>query len=288
MTTATRRERAIELLSELELRLGAWMEKHGLFLLRIGMGVVFFWFGALKPLGMSPAANLVADTTAWIPIPNFLYVLGAWEMTIGICFLFKPLLRIALVLLFMHMPGTLLPVVMVPDQVFQSFPFALTLEGQYIVKNLVLVAAAIVIGGRIRHRMQGLMRFAPDELTALMHQGQWGVAQPGTKLVEQGQELDRVYFVHSGRFAVKIDDKQIAERKGGQFVGEISFLTGSAASATIEVLSTTRYIFWDHAHLQELVEQEPALYHAMLSSMNLDLISKLLSPPQKPSSSPAA
>jgi uncharacterized membrane protein YkgB len=154
-----RLEWPIEILSEIELRLGAWMEKHGLFLLRVGMGIVFFWFGALKFLGMSPAAALVVKTMSWLPIPGFIHILGVWEMTIGLCFIYKPLLRVALMLLFLHMPGTFLPIVLLPGEVFRAFPFVLTLEGQYIVKNLVVIAAAIVIGGKICHQMQGLMRF---------------------------------------------------------------------------------------------------------------------------------
>jgi uncharacterized membrane protein YkgB len=270
----------IDILSEIELRLGAWMEKHGLLLLRIGMGTVFFWFGALKHLGLSPAAELVVKTMSWLPIPGFIYILGVWEMAIGICFIYKPLLRVALILLFLHMPGTLLPIVLLPEKVFQSFPFVLTLEGQYIVKNLVLIAAAIVIGGKIRHQMQGLMRFAPGEFTALLHRGTWAVATRGEKLVEQGEELNRVFFIHSGRFAVRVDGQEVAQRQGGQFVGEISYLTKATATATVEILAPTRYLFWDRPLLEELIEKEPTLYYAMLSSMNLDLITKLLSPPQ--------
>jgi uncharacterized membrane protein YkgB len=273
-------ERPIDILSEIELRLGAWMEKYGLLLLRIGMGTVFFWFGALKFLGLSPAAALVTDTMSWLPFPGFIHVLGSWEMAIGICFLYTPLLHVALLLLFLHMPGTFLPIVLLPGEVFRVFPFELTLEGQYIVKNLVLIAAAIVIGGKIRHRMQGLMRFAPDEFTALLHRGTWAVAKRGEKLVEQGEELDRVFFIHSGRFAVRVDGQEVAQRQGGQFVGEISFLTKATATATVEVIEPTRYLVWDRPLLEELIEKEPTLYYAMLSSMNLDLITKLLRPPQ--------
>ena len=276
---ANRFERPIEILSEIELRLGAWMEKHGLLLLRIGMGTVFLWFGALKFLGLSPAAALVANTMSWLPFPGFIYVLGLWEMAIGLCFLYTPLLPVALLLLFLHMPGTFLPIVLLPEAVFRGFPFELTLEGQYIVKNLVLIAAAIVIGGKIRHRMQGLMRFAPDEFTALLHRGTWAIAQRGDKLVEQGEALHRVFFIYSGRFAVRVDGQEVAQRTGGQFVGEISFLTKATATATVEVLTPTRYLFWERPLLEALLEKEPTLYYAMLSSMNLDLITKLLSPP---------
>jgi uncharacterized membrane protein YkgB len=271
--------RPIDILSEIELRFGAWMDKHGVLLLRLGMGTVFLWFGALKFLGLSPAAALVIKTMSWLPFPGFIYFLGIWEMAIGICFLYKPLLPVALILLCLHMPGTFLPIVILPGEVFRAFPFELTLEGQYIVKNLVLIAAAIVIGGKIRHRMQGLMRFAPDEFTALLHRGTWAIARRGEKLVEQGEALNQVFFIHSGRFSVQVDGKEVAQRRGGQFVGEISFLTKATPTATVEILAPTRYLFWDRPLLEELIETEPTLYYALLSSMNLDLITKLLSPP---------
>jgi CRP-like cAMP-binding protein len=128
--------------------------------------------------------------------------------------------------------------------------------------------------------MQGLMRFAPEEFTALLHRGTWAVAKRGEKLVEQGEALNRVFFIHSGRFAVRVNGQEVAQRKGGQFVGEISYLTKPLATAAVEILEPTRYLFWDRALLEALLEQEPTLYYALLSSMNLDLITKLLSPPQ--------
>ena len=78
----------------------------------------------------------MAKATAWIPVPGFLYILAVWEVVIGVCFLFKRLVRWGVVLLFLHMPGTMLPFITLPDEVFVRFPFALSLEGQYIVKNM--------------------------------------------------------------------------------------------------------------------------------------------------------
>lgn len=135
-----------------EVTVFSWMERHGYRLLRIAMGIIFLWFGALKPFGLSPAEALVAKATAWIPVPGFLYILTIWEITIGVCFLYKPLVRWGVLLLFLHMPGTLLPLITLPEETFVRFPFALSLEGQYIVKNLVLIAAGIVIGGQLTPR----------------------------------------------------------------------------------------------------------------------------------------
>lgn len=146
------REKFLRLFDHYDHAIATWMERYGYRLLRISMGIVFIWFGALKPFGLSPAEALVAKATTWIPVPGFLYILAAWEIMIGVCFLFERLTRVAVGLLFLHMPGTLLPLITLRDDTWVQFPFALSLEGQYIVKNLVLIAAGIVLGGQVLTR----------------------------------------------------------------------------------------------------------------------------------------
>ncbi|MEM7102178.1 MAG: hypothetical protein AAF502_03530 [Bacteroidota bacterium] len=125
------------------------MRKYGYGMLRYSMAIIFIWFGILKPLGISPAQDLVINTTYWFAGEWFVPVLGWWEVAIGILLLFKPTIRFALLLLFLQMPGTFLPLVLLPEVTFTEFPYGLTMEGQYIVKNLTLIAAAIAIGGTI-------------------------------------------------------------------------------------------------------------------------------------------
>jgi len=258
-----------------EMRAIGWMERHGLFLLRMALSVIFIWFGMLKPFHLSPAEKLVGDVTFWIPIPHFIVVLGVWETLIGVCFLFKPLLRYALILLLLHMPGALLPFFIVPEQCFIAFPFALTLEGQYIVKNLALVAAALVIGGAIRHRMKGFTRFAPEEFTTLLNRGQWGWVDAGVALTSQGETTPRVYFIQSGTAAVIQDGEEVARLRANQFVGEISFVTGEPASATVLSLERLRYICWTKDALKAMIEDNPAMGRALHATFSLDLIGKL-------------
>lgn len=134
--------------------IAGWMDKYGLFFLRISLAIIFIWFGALKPLGMSPAEDLVKHTVYWFPPDIFLPILGFWEIAIGVGLLFRPLLRVAILLLFLQMPGTMLPLILLPDVCFTQFPFGLTLEGQYIIKNLILISAGLVIGGTVRYRKE--------------------------------------------------------------------------------------------------------------------------------------
>jgi uncharacterized membrane protein YkgB len=143
-------------LEPIDIRLTTWMARHGITLTRISLGVVFLWFGAIKFVpGWSPAAELAARTieriTFGIVTPEIgLPLLAAWESLIGIGLLLGRFLRLTLLLLFVQMPGTMLPLVLFPSETFFAFPHSPTMEGQYIIKNLVLIAAAIVIGATVR------------------------------------------------------------------------------------------------------------------------------------------
>jgi uncharacterized membrane protein YphA (DoxX/SURF4 family) len=132
------------------------MARHGLLLLRLSLGVVFLWFGALKFFpGLSPAQVLATKTISVltfgvVPPSVSLPVLAGWECVIGIGLLAGARLREVLLLLFLQMAGTLTPVFLFPGEVFTRVPYAPTLEGQYIIKNVVLIAAGIVVGATVR------------------------------------------------------------------------------------------------------------------------------------------
>ena len=117
--------------------------------LRVSLGIVFIWFGALKPFGDSPANEVITKTIYWFDPDIFIPILGFWEIIIGICLIYTPLIRVGLFLLALQMPGTFLPLVLRPEICFIDAPFNLTLEGQYIIKNLVLIGAAMVVGGKL-------------------------------------------------------------------------------------------------------------------------------------------
>ena len=127
------------------------MATYGIKVLRIGMGIVFFWFGALKlQPGLSPADELVRNTVYFVNPDYFIPVLAVWEMLIGLGLLFGVCMRLTLLLLFLQMPGTALPLVLMPEAVWTHFPYGLTMEGQYIVKNMALIGGAMVLGGTVR------------------------------------------------------------------------------------------------------------------------------------------
>ncbi|MGB5529376.1 MAG: DoxX family protein [Ignavibacteriaceae bacterium] len=135
----------------LDQKITGWMANYGLLILRISLGIVFFWFGMLKFFkGLSPAEELVRNTVYFIDPDIFIPILAAWESLIGLGLITGKFLRITILLLFLQMPGTALPLIILPATVWTVFPYGLTLEGQYIVKNLVLIGAGLVIGATVR------------------------------------------------------------------------------------------------------------------------------------------
>ncbi|HSM35222.1 MAG TPA: hypothetical protein VK837_02400 [Longimicrobiales bacterium] len=147
-------------LDRIDREIAGFMRRIGEPALRISLAVVFIWFGLLKPLGFSPAADLVRQTVTWMPFltpDGWLDVIGWWEVAIGMTFLFRRTIRIAIALMAMQMVGTFLPLVMLPEVTFQPgrAPWALTIEGQYIIKNILIISAALVIGGTVRRGAAG-------------------------------------------------------------------------------------------------------------------------------------
>lgn len=127
----------------------SWMQAYGDHCLRGSLALVFIWFGALKVVGMSPAADLVAQTVFWWDASWFLPVLGLAECAIGLCFLHPQTIRLGIALMACQMVGTFFPFVVLPQLTYTSTLLTPTMEGQYIVKNFVLIAAAIAIGSRL-------------------------------------------------------------------------------------------------------------------------------------------
>lgn len=143
-------------LNAIDSRIDRFMRRWGILALRLSLAVIFIWFGLLKPLGLSPAAPLLKATVAWLPglsPDGWLSVIGWWEVAIGVTFLFRATVRIAIGLLALQMVGTFMPLVVLPGVTFQPghVPYAPTMEGQYILKNLLIISAALVVGGTARH-----------------------------------------------------------------------------------------------------------------------------------------
>ncbi len=143
-------------MKEIDMVIIEFSRKRGHLILRYAMGIVFIWFGILKPFGLSPATELVKKTTLtlfpFVDASLMIAFLGWYEVTIGLFLIIQKLNRVGIFLLALQMPATMLPLVLFPELTFTQFPIALTLEGQYIIKNLVLMASAIVIAAHVQDR----------------------------------------------------------------------------------------------------------------------------------------
>ena len=140
----------------IDVRITNWMARSGIMLLRVSLGIVFFWFGALKFFpGLSPAQDLATRTIeiltfGLMPPKVSILVLATWEGLIGLGLLLGLFMRATLLLLFLQMLGTMAPLFFFPHEVFTRIPSAPTLEGQYIIKNIVLISAGLIIGATVR------------------------------------------------------------------------------------------------------------------------------------------
>ena len=115
-------------------------------LLRLVLGSLFVWFGLLKVVGKSPVGDLVARTLPWVPGDVVVPTLGWVEVLLGVALMSGIGLRIALITMCLHLGGTFLTFMMVPTLMFQADnPLLLTTDGEFVVKNLVLITAGLVL-----------------------------------------------------------------------------------------------------------------------------------------------
>lgn len=142
--------------NRVDVRITSFLAKYSITILRVSLGINFLWFGALKLIpGLSPAEGLATNT---IEILTFgliqpevsIIILAVWEVLIGIGLITGWFLRITIFLLLVQMIGAMSPLLLFPAETFTRFPYAPTLEGQYIIKNLVLISAAMVVGATVR------------------------------------------------------------------------------------------------------------------------------------------
>ncbi len=130
-----------------------FLKKHDVFFARLAIFIVYFWFGALKLFGESPAnplvQNLLTHTLPFISFQQFITLFALFEMLIGVLFLIPGLERLAAALLVLHLVTTFLPLILLPSITWQGF-LVPTLEGQYIIKNVLIIALTFVIAARMK------------------------------------------------------------------------------------------------------------------------------------------
>ena len=144
------RQTAVETATDRALELA---RRFGPAVLRVSLAVVFVWFGALKVLGVSPVAEFVANTVPFLPGDLFVLGLGVVEVVLGAALVMgrSPLIGLAIAA---HLAGTFLALLTQPEVTFQGGNLTLlTTEGEFVIKNLVLIGAALTVAGHSRRQV---------------------------------------------------------------------------------------------------------------------------------------
>lgn len=127
-----------------------WLRRNSFSLIRISLAIVLIWFGALKVAGVSPVEELVSSVVYWVDPSWFVPVLGVFEILVGVGLLLAKAMRLVLLLFALQMVGTFIVLIIRPDLAFQNGnPLLLTTEGEFVVKNLVLLSAGMAVGARL-------------------------------------------------------------------------------------------------------------------------------------------
>ncbi len=117
--------------------------------------------------------------------------------------------------------------------------------------------------------------FAPFEFMKLMRIGKWLEAKKGEILAVEQKSLDKVMLIYNGLVGVESKGQSVAQLKDGSFIGEISFITGGEATATVRALEPTRYLSWPKEEIRKLLNRNPSMKFAMQAVFSTDLTRKL-------------
>lgn len=117
--------------------------------------------------------------------------------------------------------------------------------------------------------------FAPFEFMKLLRIGNWSEAKKDQVLAVEEEPLDSVMLIYNGLVSVEAGGQSLAQLKDGSFIGEISFITGGKATASVRALEPTRYLSWPKEELRQLLKRNPSMRSAMQTVLSSDLTKKL-------------
>jgi len=118
--------------------------------------------------------------------------------------------------------------------------------------------------------------FAPFEFMKLMRVGKWLEAKQGEILATEQKPIDSVMLIYNGLVGVESKGKELAQLRDGNFIGEVSFITGGTATATVKALRATRYVSWPKEAIKQLLNRNPSMKFAMQAMLSTDLSKKLM------------
>ena len=134
-------------------------------ILSISIGIVYLWFGVLKFFpGLSPAEGLAVETIAkltfhFLDTPKSLPLLAIWECLVGVLLILNIFRRVAIPLALVHIVLTFTPMLLFPEKVFSSNPLLLTMTGQYIIKNIIIISVLLVLWKQVQGRKRATVPF---------------------------------------------------------------------------------------------------------------------------------
>lgn len=118
-------------------------------------------------------------------------------------------------------------------------------------------------------------RFTPVEFKRIMRIAEWKEAPLGATLMGIGEVTKEVMLIFSGRVVVEKNNRKLAELRSGDFVGEIGFVKGTAAAATVTTLEPTRYVSWEKDSLRRLIDRNPSMGIVLNAELTEDMADKL-------------
>lgn len=140
----------VERVREVDALVAGWMERVGHTAHRLTLGLLFVWLGLLKQGGWHTGTSLIGSVVYLGPPEVTVPLLGLWEVAIGVGLLWPRMVRIAILLLAVRLPGTLLALAIHADVAFEGSLLVPTVAGQFLIKDLLLFSSALVIGGAVR------------------------------------------------------------------------------------------------------------------------------------------
>ncbi len=117
--------------------------------------------------------------------------------------------------------------------------------------------------------------FAPVEFMKLLRISEWRAAEPGDVLAVEGEAIDELALIYNGEVTVEKGGAEVTRSRDGTMIGEMSFIQGGNASATVRATRPTRCLVWPSGELRHLLKRNPTMDIAMSSVFSLDLAKKL-------------
>ena len=122
---------------------------------------------------------------------------------------------------------------------------------------------------------------SPVEYLKISKVAEWKKYKSGESLIRQEHLVPDLILIYNGTVDVSVNGKKVAELKDGQFVGEMSLLTGKSATADCIVKHDSECLVWKQEEFKELLKRNPSLYFTLQTLLSAQISSNLVSSSKK-------